>query len=80
MFVSGVWHGAGTNFIVWGLWHGTLLAGHRIWRDLRGARQTSAADDIAAAILTFLLVNLGWAFFCMDLPTVRLFLLRMFLG
>jgi alginate O-acetyltransferase complex protein AlgI len=80
MFVSGVWHGAGTNFIVWGLWHGTLLAGHRMWRDLCGPPQASAAGDIAAGILTFLLVNLGWAFFCMDLPTVRLFFLRTFLG
>ncbi len=33
MFVSGVWHGAGTNFVVWGLWHGMMLAAHRAWRD-----------------------------------------------
>src|SRR5215475_11267411 len=35
MFLSGLWHGAGLNFIVWGLWHGLLLAGHRLWRNWR---------------------------------------------
>jgi hypothetical protein len=29
---------------------------------------------------TFVMVNLGWTFFCMDLPTARFFLERMFLG
>src|SRR5436190_16191825 len=32
MFLSGLWHGAGLNFIVWGLWHGMLLAVHRGWK------------------------------------------------
>jgi alginate O-acetyltransferase complex protein AlgI len=36
MFLSGLWHGAGLNFIVWGLWHGLLLAGHRLWSNSRG--------------------------------------------
>ena len=26
MLVSGIWHGAGVNFIVWGLLHGVMLA------------------------------------------------------
>ena len=30
--------------------------------------------------LTFVMVNLGWAFFCMDLPTALFFLRRLFLG
>jgi alginate O-acetyltransferase complex protein AlgI len=80
MFVSGVWHGAGSNFVVWGLWHGMLLAGHRIWRDLRGTPTPSALSPIIGCVLTFSLVNLGWVFFCMDLPTARSFLQRLFLG
>src|SRR5438105_13665564 len=35
MFLSGLWHGAGLNFVVWGLWYGRLLAVQRFcgrWR------------------------------------------------
>src|SRR5215831_5707856 len=38
MFLSGLWHGAGLNFVVWGLWHGMLLAIHRFWKNWRAAR------------------------------------------
>src|SRR5207237_305701 len=38
MLVSGVWHGAGLNFVVWGLWHGVLLVVHRLWSGEREAR------------------------------------------
>ncbi len=77
MFVSGVWHGAGTNFMVWGLWHGMMLAGASRVAHIRGAAETPQSADIGAGVLTFVSVNLGWAFFCMDLPTARLFLSRM---
>jgi alginate O-acetyltransferase complex protein AlgI len=80
MFISGVWHGAGTNFIVWGLWHGMLLTGNRIWRDVRGPHEVSTAGKLTGWTLTFISVNLGWAFFCMDLPTARFFFQRLFLG
>src|SRR5260370_42385808 len=35
MLLSGLWNGAGLNFLVWGLWHGTLLVIHRLWTALR---------------------------------------------
>src|SRR5215475_12003216 len=41
MFLSGLWHGAGLNFIVWGLWHGLLLAGHRFWRQWSSSLSTT---------------------------------------
>lgn len=31
--VSGIWHGAAWNFLGWGLYHGSLLAVHRMWSD-----------------------------------------------
>ena len=34
MFVSGVWHGAGYTFIVWGLLHGVYLTINHGWRQL----------------------------------------------
>ncbi len=35
MSVSGLWHGASWNFVLWGLWHAMLLIGHRSWVSLR---------------------------------------------
>ncbi len=35
MFVSGVWHGAGYTFILWGLLHGLFLAVNHAWRLLK---------------------------------------------
>ena len=82
MFISGLWHGAGLNFIVWGLWHGMLLLGHRLWSRWRGEPRmpASAWRNGLSWGLTFVLVNIGWAFFCMDLPTSVLFLKRLFIG
>src|SRR5437879_4235922 len=163
MFISGLWHGAALDFVVWGLWHGMLLCVHRLWSNWRashapltlasaaqvlknsataasltwnGAKlepatvtvgsdtnaqaaeagllisQMTATEllpapqgsisrqslkrpqqraeqkpvsgfswgQVAAWGLTFASVNLGWAFFCMDLHTSLFFLKRLFLG
>jgi len=80
MLISGLWHGAGLNFLVWGLWHGFLLAGHRAWRRGRGAPSGSKVARVASMGLTLLVVNAGWAFFCMDLSTALLFYRRLLGG
>jgi alginate O-acetyltransferase complex protein AlgI len=80
MLVSGIWHGAGVNFIVWGLLHGIMLAVHRWWRGVRGEAVPTPAGRIAAGVLTFVCVNLAWAFFCMDVKTALFFLKRLFVG
>ncbi len=82
MLISGLWHGAGLNFVAWGLWHGCLLGGHRLWRSWRPATEleASALGSAMSWALTFVLVNLGWAFFCMDLPTSLYFFRRMLIG
>ncbi len=35
MFVSGLWHGAGYTYIVWGLMHGVMLSVNHAWRLIR---------------------------------------------
>jgi alginate O-acetyltransferase complex protein AlgI len=82
MLLSGIWHGAGLNFLVWGLWHGMLLAVHRGWSKWRDTHhvQPTRFGKYAAWAITFASVNLGWAFFCMDLPTAGYFLKRLFVG
>jgi hypothetical protein len=57
-------------------------------RQLAGAAATpvsegansSLAGKFLGFLLTFIMVNLGWAFFCMDLPTSMFFFRRLFFG
>ena len=82
MFLSGLWHGAGLNFIVWGLWHGMLLVVHRgwtLWRRERAGPPGRFAQ-LSSWAITFLFVNMGWSFFCMDLHTSVAFWKRLLLG
>ncbi len=83
MLVSGLWHGAGLNFLVWGAWHGGLLVTHRAWTERRHGHergQPSAIGQLAAWGLTFASVTIGWAFFAMDLPTAMFYFQRLLAG
>lgn len=61
--VSGIWHGAAWNFVVWGAYHGALLSAHR-WMRRVGLRSVPAA---LARPATFLCVLGGWVFFRMGM-------------
>lgn len=75
-FLCGLWQGAGLTFIVWGLYHGSLLIVERYVHVGRGWRP---AGPIAIA-LTFLLVTIGWVFFrASTLEAAGHFLAAMFL-
>jgi alginate O-acetyltransferase complex protein AlgI len=60
MLLGGLWHGAKWNFIVWGAYHGALLAGER-WRGKRSFYE--AFPRPLRQALTFLLVLLSWVLF-----------------
>ena len=66
MLLGGLWHGANWTFVVWGAYHGLLLALER------ALGMSAAPGRLAAALrqaLTFLLVMVGWVFFrCDTLP------------
>ncbi len=62
MLVSGVWHGAGLNFLLWGLLHGLFQVIDDITKNAR-ARITSAAGKAAQILVTFTLVCTTWLFF-----------------
>lgn len=36
--LSGIWHGAGWNFILWGMLHGVLYVATRMWQERSGKR------------------------------------------
>ncbi|MFZ3118470.1 MAG: MBOAT family O-acyltransferase [Variovorax sp.] len=68
MFISGVWHGAGWQFIVFGLLHGFYLVVAHGWRALKVQRGWKLDSDQplhrgAAVLLTFLCVVVAMVFF-----------------
>ena len=75
MLLGGLWHGAAWNFVIWGGFHGVLLALERA----RGKRSHYERwPGPARVALTFLLVSLGWVFFrSADLPDALGFLASM---
>lgn len=80
MFISGIWHGAGWQFVVFGLLHGFYLVVAHSWRAFK-ARQgweldSSVAWHRGAAIgLTFLCVVVAMVFFRAASVPAALFML-----
>lgn len=76
MLLGGLWHGAAWNFVIWGSYHGLLLAAERAWHEFQGSRTASPAtvrswQRLSSIACTFLLVALGWVLFRgHDLPHV----------
>jgi alginate O-acetyltransferase complex protein AlgI len=59
--ICGLWHGAGWNFVVWGLAHGLLVALHH-----RFQKPWAALPKLAQQTTTFLLVAVLWLLFLFD--------------
>lgn len=57
-FISGIWHGAGWTFIVWGALHGLAMIFHRLWSSL-GIKLNKAISWF----ITFNFVNICWVVF-----------------
>ncbi len=57
--ISGFWHGASWNFIIWGAFHGIFLILDRLFLDKLFAK----TPTIFRVLLTFILVVIGWVFF-----------------
>jgi alginate O-acetyltransferase complex protein AlgI len=63
MALGGLWHGAAWNYVWWGLYHGALLAGHRLWRTARPARALAGWRVGVQTLLMFQLTLFGWLLF-----------------
>ena len=61
-FLSGLWHGAGFHFILWGVMHGFLFVITRFVRNINHDRKNKCLK-IAGILFTFLFVNITWVFF-----------------
>lgn len=81
MFISGVWHGAGWQFVIFGLLHGFYLVvahGWRAWKAHRGVPLDAGAPMAIAGsvLLTFLCVVVALVFFRAPSATSAIDLLR----
>ncbi|MBN1378996.1 MAG: MBOAT family protein [Gammaproteobacteria bacterium] len=61
MFIGGLWHGAGWTFVIWGLYHGVLVAVHRMW-----LLSSIKLPNIIAWGFTFSAICFGWVMFRSD--------------
>ncbi len=57
--ISGFWHGASWNFIIWGAYHGLFLIADRLFL----VRLTEKLGSFVSVLLTYFIVLIGWVFF-----------------
>lgn len=69
-FLSGVWHGAGFGFIIWGALHGLAMCLHRTYGYVLEALNLKKATFLQSRlykvlcwIVTFNFLNIAWVFF-----------------
>ncbi|MFC1587915.1 MBOAT family O-acyltransferase [Planctomycetota bacterium] len=64
MLLGGLWHGAQWKFVLWGLYQGLLLIGHRIWSGRSGpAVKNTPLIRLGKIIIMFQFTCLGWLIF-----------------
>lgn len=59
--ISGIWHGAGWTFVVWGICHGIGVMIHRIWK-----KKGYSMPSWLGMFITFFFVNILWVLFRAD--------------
>jgi len=63
MFISGIWHGAGLTYMIWGLYYGVLIAGYQLI-GLRGDwKPAGRLKTFFAWLIMFALIAFGWLIF-----------------
>jgi len=73
--ISGLWHGASWNFILWGIFHGIFLVLDRLFL----LKFLEALPKPISVLITFLVVSLGWVIFRIEeLPSAMMFYQKLF--
>ena len=60
--LSGFWHGASWNFVIWGLLHGIYMTAAMVISRIRKGKRR-ILHPVAGWLMTMLLVNIAWVFF-----------------
>lgn len=80
MAIGGLWHGANTTFIFWGLYMGIALVIEKYLRNFN-ERHEIAVPAIVRKILTFHVVTFGWIIFASESMTnAKIMIGRIFSG
>ncbi|MBR0507818.1 MAG: MBOAT family protein [Clostridia bacterium] len=58
--LTGLWHGASWNFVLWGAYYGVLLALEKLFL----GRALEKLPKIVRRAITFLIAVIGWGIFC----------------
>lgn len=71
MVLGGLWHGAGWHFVLWGFYHGSLLAVYKLLPfaeryDRENATTASKLRHLLAVLIMFVFTLLGWLLFRVD--------------
>lgn len=74
--LSGVWHGAGWTFIIWGMLHGLYYLLEQMWQKKIVKPHAIKIPNIVKSLFIFAFVNLAWVFFRSESVTIALILLK----
>ena len=73
--LSGLWHGASWNFVVWGALHGLFICADKLFL----GKVMKKIGTVPSVVLTFLTVTIIWVFFRIeDIGLAWIFVTRMF--
>ena len=73
--LSGLWHGASWNFVVWGAYHGFWLVLERMGL----GKIYEKMGKLPSVLITFVIVTVGWAIFRIEnLSDAAVFISRLF--
>ena len=73
--LSGLWHGASWNFVIWGAYHGFFIVSERLCLN----KFYKWLGKIPSMIITFIIIMVGWAIFRIeDIHQCELFISRLF--
>ena len=74
--LTGIWHGAGWNFLLWGMWFAFWLIVEKIFLK----KVLEALPGIVGNLYTMFLVIVGWVFFSIESGSHALNYLKVMLG
>ncbi len=73
--LSGLWHGASWNFVLWGAFHGLFLVLDRIFL----VNLLNKTGVVVSTVITFFIVMIGWAIFRMEnVEAMKMVLAKLF--
>ena len=63
MALCGLWHGAGLNFILWGIYNGAIMAAERLFKDTKLTSFWHKMPNALRVFICFNVVCFGWLLF-----------------